>query len=63
MREFEFNFSKKNILIVGGSSGIGYQAAILFAKLGGNVIVTSKKNKKFRGFFKKNKIEKLKLCS
>ena len=51
MKEFEFNFSKKNILIVGGCSGIGYQAAILFAKLGGNVIVTSKK-KKFRGFFK-----------
>ena len=45
MKEFEFNFSKKNILIVGGSSGIGYQAGILFAKLGGNVIVTSKKIK------------------
>ena len=45
MREFEFNFSNKNILIVGGCSGIGYQAAILFSKLGGNVIITSKKIK------------------
>ena len=33
MSEFEFNFSKKNILIVGGSSGIGYEAAVLFSKL------------------------------
>ena len=33
MKEFEFNFSKKNILIVGGSSGIGYQAAILFSQV------------------------------
>ena len=53
MKEFEFNFSKKNILIVGGSSGIGYQAGILFAKLGGNVIVTSKKNKSLEDFSKK----------
>ena len=45
MTELEFNFKKKNILIVGGSSGIGYHAATLFAKLGGNVIVTCKKNK------------------
>ena len=61
MREFEFNFRKKNILIVGGSSGIGYEAAILFAKLGGNVIVTSKKNKSLEDFSKKNNIEKIKI--
>ena len=54
MSDLEFNFSKKNILIVGGSSGIGYHAAVLFSKLGGNVIVTYKKNKSLEEFKKKN---------
>ncbi len=59
MSEFEFNFSKKNILIVGGSSGIGYEAAVLFSKLGGNVTVTCKKNKSFEEFKIKNENEKI----
>ena len=68
MRDFKFNFSKKNILIVGGSRGIGYSAATLFAKLGGNVIVTCKKNKSLEEFVKNNKdgnirIEKLDLTN
>ena len=53
MNKLEFNFSKKNILIIGGSSGIGYQSAILFSKLGANVIVTCKKNKTLEEFKKK----------
>ena len=45
MSKFEFNFTNKNILIIGGSSGIGYQTAMLFLKLGGNVTITYKKSK------------------
>ena len=61
MRDFKFNFSKKNILIVGGSSGIGYSAATLFAKLGGNVIVTCKKKKSLEEFIKNNKDENIRI--
>ena len=58
---FKFNFSKKNILIVGGSRGIGYSAATLFSKLGGNVIVTCKKNKSLEEFEKNNKDENIRI--
>ena len=61
MKDFKFNFSKKNILIVGGSRGIGYSAAALFAKLGGNVIVTCKKNKSLEEFVKNNKDENIRI--
>ena len=57
MSKLEFNFKKKNILIVGGSSGIGYHAAVLFSNLGGNVIITCKKNNSLESF-KKNNIDK-----
>ena len=61
MKDFKFNFSKKNILIVGGSRGIGYSAATLFAKLGGRVIVTCKKNKSLEEFEKNNNDENIRI--
>lgn len=35
----EFNFSKKNVIVTGGGSGIGASIALEFAKAGANVIV------------------------
>ncbi len=54
MSEFTFNFKKKNILIIGGSRGIGYHAANLFSNLGAEVIVTYKKNTSLEDFKKNN---------
>ena len=59
MSKFEFNFTNKNILIIGGSSGIGYQTAMLFLKLGGNVTITYKKTKSLQELKKKNNYQKI----
>ena len=40
-----FNFRNKNVLITGGSRGIGKACALLFAQLQANVIITYKKDK------------------
>ena len=48
------DFSKKDILIIGGVKGIGYKAATMFSKLGGNVIVTCKTQKSLDEFNKNN---------
>ena len=45
MKTFKFDYTHKNILITGGNSGIGFEAANIFSTLGGNVIVTCKKKK------------------
>lgn len=37
-----FDFNGKNILIVGGTSGIGYAMGVAFARSGANVVATSK---------------------
>src|SRR5205823_14369985 len=37
-----FDFSNKNILITGGSRGIGKACAVLFARYGANIIITYK---------------------
>ena len=54
MKKLEFDYSKKNILIVGGSSGIGYQTANLFSAHGGNVTVTCRSQKSLEMFKDKN---------
>ena len=54
MKNLVFDYSNKNILIVGGSSGIGYQAACLFSSHGGKVIVTCKSKKSLEAFEDKN---------
>lgn len=41
----QINFSKKNVLITGGSRGIGKACAKLYASLNANVIFTYKSNK------------------
>lgn len=41
-----FSLEKKNILITGGSSGIGLHTAKLFFKFGANVIITARRSKK-----------------
>jgi 3-oxoacyl-[acyl-carrier protein] reductase len=40
-----FNFENKNVLITGGSRGIGRVTAQLFAASGANVIITYKTNR------------------
>ena len=40
-----FDFKDKNVLITGGSRGIGSTAAKLFAAAGANVIITYKSNR------------------
>ena len=50
----QFDFSNKNILITGGSQGIGYQTANLFAQLGGKVLVTCKTKKSLENFKQRN---------
>ena len=54
MKKLELDFRNKNILIVGGSQGIGYQTAILFSDLGGKVIVTCKTKRSLEEFKKNN---------
>ena len=54
MKKLEFDFRNKNILIIGGSKGIGYQTAILFSDLGGKVIVTCKTKNSLEEFKKNN---------
>ena len=39
------DLKNKNILITGASSGIGKDTAILFSKLGANVIITARNEK------------------
>jgi len=41
-----FEFKDKNVLITGGSKGIGYAAAKLFAKCGANVMITYRTGKR-----------------
>lgn len=36
----QFNFTDKNVLVTGGSRGIGRACALLFARAGANVIIT-----------------------
>ena len=40
-----FSLKKKNILITGGSSGIGLHAAKLYLNFGANVIITARRKK------------------
>jgi NAD(P)-dependent dehydrogenase (short-subunit alcohol dehydrogenase family) len=40
-----FNFTNKNVLITGGSRGIGRAAALVFAAAGANLIITYKSNR------------------
>jgi NAD(P)-dependent dehydrogenase (short-subunit alcohol dehydrogenase family) len=42
----QLDFSNKNVLITGGSRGIGKACAKLFASLNANVVITYKSNKK-----------------
>ncbi len=53
-----FNFKKKNILIMGGSSGFGSKMAIVFNELGANVIIASRNKKKLTQVVKKCKNKK-----
>ncbi len=51
-------FKKKNILITGGSQGLGLNVAQYFYKLGSNIIICAREKKKLddiKQFFKKNK--------
>ena len=45
MIDFKFNFSKKNILIVGGSRGIGKGIAEIFIENGCSVAITYNSSK------------------
>ena len=45
------DLKNKNILITGASSGIGKDTAILFSKLGANVIITARNEKKLQDTF------------
>ncbi|PPR76167.1 MAG: Dihydroanticapsin 7-dehydrogenase, partial [Alphaproteobacteria bacterium MarineAlpha2_Bin1] len=48
-----FSLEKKNILITGGSSGIGLHAAKLFLNYGANVIITARRKKQLETEVKK----------
>ena len=61
MKNFQFDFGNKNILITGGAGGIGYATAILFSQLGANVTVTCKSKKKLEEFQKINKYQTIKI--
>ncbi len=61
MKNFQFDFGNKNILITGGARGIGYETAILFSQLGANVTVTCKSKKKLEEFQKINKYHTIKI--
>ena len=39
-----FDFKNKNVIVIGGSRGIGSYAAKLFAQYGANVTITYKNN-------------------
>ncbi len=61
MKTFKFDYTHKNILITGGNSGIGFEAANIFSTLGGNVIVTCKKKKSLEAFKLKNKDKNIRI--
>ena len=42
--DLNIDFSGKNVLVTGGSRGIGKACALLFAKLNANVIITYRSN-------------------
>ena len=61
MKNFQFDFSNKSILIIGGAGGIGHKAAILFSQLGASVTVTCKSRSKLGEFQKFNKDQNIKI--